>query len=233
MTLKPPMTDRRIRTLHDLEGLSFRENGLLPVVTQDADTAAVLMLAFTNRDALVRTLETGEMHYWSRSRQELWHKGATSGNYQTLISLHSDCDRDSLLARVRPRGPSCHTGEATCFGNIESHQDSTAEAFSEGSPPGDGPLLVESALPELWATLVTRARERPRESYTVRLLEDENLRLKKLGEEMAELLLGLARGEKERVTEEGADLLYHLLAAFLGAGVELDDILTELRHRME
>jgi phosphoribosyl-ATP pyrophosphohydrolase/phosphoribosyl-AMP cyclohydrolase len=231
MRPKPMMTDRGIRTPHDVEELSFWENGLLPVVTQDVDTEVVLMMAFANREALLRTLETGEMHYWSRSRQELWHKGATSGNYQTLISLHGDCDGDSVLARVRPRGPSCHTGEATCFGKLDSHPASRAESGPDPSPLSDRPRMIESTLPGLWAILGARARERPRDSYTVRLLEDENLRLKKLGEETAELLLALARGEKRRIAEEGADLVYHLLTALMGAGVELEDLLQELEVR--
>jgi phosphoribosyl-ATP pyrophosphohydrolase/phosphoribosyl-AMP cyclohydrolase len=226
------MTDRRIRAPTDLDGLSFRENGLLPVVTQDADTGLVLMVAFASREALVRSLETGEMHYWSRSRQELWHKGATSGNYQDLLSLHGDCDGDSLLARVRPRGPSCHTGEATCFGDLQSKgprggaEDGPRGPSLEDHPPGG-----ESTLPALWNLLVRRQQERPPDSYTVRLLDDENLRLKKLGEETAELILAVARGERKRIVEEGADLVYHLLTTLLGAGVAFDDLLRELEAR--
>ena len=112
------MTDRQpSKIFPGLDSLSFWENGLLPVVAQDAETGKVLMVAFANREALEKTLVTGQMHYWSRSRNELWHKGATSGNFQDLVSLHADCDSDTLLARVRPRGPACHTGEETCFGS--------------------------------------------------------------------------------------------------------------------
>jgi len=231
MNPKRTMTDRGIRTTRDLEGLTFQESGLLPVVTQDADTGRVLMLAFANREALERTLETGEMHYWSRSRQELWHKGSTSGNYQSLISLHGDCDGDSILAKVRPRGPSCHTGEITCFGDIGSPRAPNGEPIPGSAAPEVSSRMAESTLPELWAVLVHRDRERPEDSYTARLLEDENLRLKKLGEETAELLLAVARGETGRIAEEAADLLYHLLVALLGAGVKFDDLLRELEKR--
>jgi phosphoribosyl-ATP pyrophosphohydrolase/phosphoribosyl-AMP cyclohydrolase len=222
----------------DLDSLAFWENGLLPVVAQDADSGAVLMVAFANREALEKTLETGQMHYWSRSRQELWHKGATSGNTQELVSLHGDCDADTLLALVRPRGPACHTGELTCFGAL-------APADTPPAPPGSGfpgasPARgrppeeengSEEVLPGLWEVLRRRARERPEGSYTVRLLDDENLRLKKLGEETAELIVALSRGEEERIPREGADVVYHLLAALLASGVTLDDLLNELEAR--
>jgi phosphoribosyl-ATP pyrophosphohydrolase/phosphoribosyl-AMP cyclohydrolase len=220
-------TDRRIRTPTDLNRLSFWENGLLPVVTQDAATGAVLMVAFSNQEALERTLETGQMHYWSRSRQELWLKGATSGNYQHLVSLHADCDGDTLLALVRPTGPACHTGEATCFGEL--NPDTDLEEGSSGGPPLPPPS--EEILPGLWAILEERAINSPDSSYTVRLLNDENLRLKKLGEETAELLLALAREDKERIPKEAADLVYHLLVAMLASEVTLEELLMELEAR--
>jgi phosphoribosyl-ATP pyrophosphohydrolase/phosphoribosyl-AMP cyclohydrolase len=222
MTRWKPLTDRRIRSAGDLSGLSFWENGLLPVVTQDFESGAVLMVAFANREALEKTLETGEMHYWSRSRQELWHKGATSGNLQALVSLHADCDTDTLLARVRSPGPACHTGETTCFGDL---------SFDGELPASPPEVLPEYTIPGLWSVLRARKETLPEGSYTARLLTDENLRLKKLGEETAELLLALARGERARVAEEGADLVYHLLTAMMGAGVELDDLLDELEKR--
>ncbi len=244
------MTDRRIRTPGDLESLSFWENGLLPVVSQDADTGRVLMVAFAHREALEKTLETGEMHYWSRSRQELWHKGATSGNYQALVALHGDCDSDTVLARVRPLGPACHTGEVSCFGKLtdgpEGREPPSGRDESASGPGGregvrndtlpheggPGPTPEsETVLPRLWEVMVRREQERPRGSYTVRLLEDENLRLKKLGEETAELLLALAREDRDGIVEEAADLVYHLLAALLGAGVGLEDLLSGLENR--
>lgn len=205
------MTDRTLRTPADLDGLDFAKlTGLVPVVAQDAADGRVLMVAFATRQALERSLTTGEMHFWSRSRNELWRKGETSGNVLELVSLHADCDGDTVLARVTPTGPACHTGEATCFG--------------EGADGGD-PLSA------LDATLASRQRERPEGSYTVRLLDDENLRLKKLGEETAELVTALARGDAERIPEEAADLLYHVLVALRGAGVELSAVVSALEAR--
>lgn len=207
------MTDRNLRTPADLDGLDFaKHTGLVPVVAQDADSGRVLMVAFATREALERTLATGEMHFWSRSRGALWKKGETSGNVLRLVSLHADCDGDTVLARVHPTGPACHTGEATCFG-----------AGTDAGP--------DATLASLDATLAARQRERPEGSYTVRLLEDENLRLKKLGEETAELVTALAKGDAERIPEEAADLLYHVLAALRGAGIPLGRVTAALEKR--
>jgi len=212
-----PMTDRSIETPGDLDGLDFgKADGLLPVVAQDAVTREVLMVAWADRGALEATLETGWMHFWSRSRNELWMKGGTSGNRLRLRSLHADCDRDTVLALVEPRGPACHTGDRTCFGRTGVARTSRGRV-----------------LDDLWEVLEARARERPEGSYTVRLLDDENLRLKKLGEEVAELTVALARGRTDRIPAEAADLLYHLLAALLGAGVDLDALTAELAARRE
>ena len=205
-------TDRRIATASAIAGLQFDEVGLIPVVAQDADTGRVLMVAWANRDALRATLDTGTAHFWSRSRGELWKKGETSGNTLALVGLHADCDGDTLLALVRPAGPACHTGDTTCFG------------------AGTGPA-AEDTLPAVWATLVNRAAARPEGSYTVRLLDDPNLRVKKLGEETAELIQALVQNDAPRATEETADLVYHALAALLAAGATLDDLLGELDRR--
>jgi phosphoribosyl-ATP pyrophosphohydrolase/phosphoribosyl-AMP cyclohydrolase len=206
------VTDRTLRGAADLVSLRFDEQGLLPVVAQDADAGRVLMVAWANRDALATTLATGEMHFWSRSRGELWRKGETSGNVLHLRSLHADCDGDTVLALVSPTGPACHTGEVTCFGEL-------------GSSGG------AQVIADLWAVIDERARTRPEGSYTTRLLGDENLRLKKLGEETAELVAALARGQADRVPEEAADLLYHLLVALRGADVELSAALETLAAR--
>lgn len=201
-----------LRTAADLDALDFDKlDGLVPVVTQDARTGVVLMLAFADREALERTLATGRMHYRSRSRDELWLKGATSGNLQQVVSLHADCDADTVLARVEPEGPACHTGRTSCFADAPS-------------PPG-------AILEELARLVDERARERPEGSYTVRLLDDENLRLKKLGEEGAELVAALARGQADDAAEEAADLLYHLVVALRGVEVDLDAVWTALRER--
>ncbi len=210
------MTDRTLTTSHDLGALRFAvgpgdADGLLPVVAQDASTGEVLMVAFANRAALEKTLATGQMHFWSRSRKELWRKGETSGNTLAVVSLHADCDADTVLARVTPAGPTCHTGEITCF--------------------GEGTGAAVSALAHLDRTLQARQQERPAGSYTVKLLDDKNLRLKKLGEESAELVAALAVGDTGRATEEAADLLYHVVVALRAAGVDVSALLEELDRR--
>lgn len=210
------MTDRTLRAPADLDGLDFAKlTGLVPVVAQDAGDGRVLMVAYATREALARSLESGRMHFWSRSRRALWMKGETSGNVLEVVSLHADCDGDAVLARVRPAGPACHTGEDTCFG--------------EGAEP-DAPSLG-AALDALDATLAARQAERPEGSYTVRLLDDANLRLKKLGEETTELVVALAGGDAERVREEAADLLYHVLVALRVAGVAPAEVAEALERR--
>jgi len=206
------MTDRSLDSLQSLEGLDFeRTGGLLPVIVQDASTGQVLMLGFANRLALEKTLETGQVHFWSRSRDELWRKGETSGNTLALVSLHGDCDGDTVLARVTPAGPTCHTLETSCFGS--------------------GTNVPAGALGNLDATLAARAVERPDGSYTVKLLDDENLRLKKLGEESAELVAALATHDSGRAVEEGADLVYHLLVALRAEGLDASALLRALEKR--
>jgi phosphoribosyl-ATP pyrophosphohydrolase/phosphoribosyl-AMP cyclohydrolase len=197
----------------DLDSLDFEKGqGLVTVVAQDARTGVVLMVAHADREALERTLETGEMHYRSRTRG-LWHKGATSGNTQRVVSLAPDCDGDALLARVVPAGPACHTGSTSCFGD---------EA------------LGADALSSLDATVAERQRATPGEgetSYTRRLLGDRNLRLKKLGEEAAELVTACADADPSRAAEEAADLLYHAIVALHAVGASLDDVRAVLASR--
>lgn len=200
----------------DLETLDFsRGNGLVTVVTQDARTGQVLMVAHADREALEYTIATEEMHYHSR-RRGLWHKGATSGNRQHVVSLTADCDSDSVLALVVPLGPACHNGTQSCFATPAS------------------PVTAEGVLPELDATIAARARiARPtgQQSYTARLLGDRNLRLKKLGEEAAELVTACADDDRERAVEEAADLLYHTLVALRAVGGSLADVERVLEQR--
>lgn len=192
------------------DDLDFAKGGgLVTVVAQDAVTGAVLMVAHMDREAFDRTIETGEMHYRSRTRG-LWHKGATSGNVQRVVSLTRDCDGDAILARVNPAGPACHNGTVSCFDNAYNGDALTAlasviESRMDGSPDAS--------------------------SYTRRLLEDRNLRLKKLGEETAELLVSLADSDNERAAEEGADVVYHALVALRAQGVTLDDVRRVLDKR--
>ena len=193
----------------DLDRLDFaKRGGTVTVVTQDADTGAVLMVAHADREALERTLATGEMHYRSSTRG-LWHKGATSGNVQRVVALAPDCDGDAVLATVTPAGPACHTGSPSCFG--------------EGLPAG--------TLGGLDRTIAERAADARPGSYTARLLADRNLRLKKLGEEAAELVAACADGDPVRAASEGADLLYHTLVALRALGVGLDEVTAELASR--
>jgi phosphoribosyl-AMP cyclohydrolase / phosphoribosyl-ATP pyrophosphohydrolase len=173
--------------------IAYDERGLVPVVVQDWRTGEVLTLAYANAEAVARTRETGELHLWSRSRGELWHKGATSGNVQRVRALRLDCDGDALLALVEPAGPACHTGARTCFHN------------GEVDPPAP-----HEALPMLERTLAQRARERPAGSYTVELLDDPPRIGVKVREESGEVPRAAREETDARVDEEAADVLYHL-----------------------
>lgn len=210
----------------DLDALDFsRGGGLVTVATQDAHTGQLLMVAHADREALEHTLATGEMHYHSR-RRGLWHKGATSGNRQRVVSLTADCDGDAVLAIVAPMGPACHNGTRSCF--VVSDGES---AWTSASSPRDG---GDDALSELDATIAARAEagsSAPGSSYTARLLADRNLRLKKLGEEAAELVTACADDDRERAVEEAADLLYHALVALRAVGGTLGDVERVLARR--
>ncbi len=186
--------------------IAYDERGLVPCVVQDWNTGEVLTLAYVNQEALERTRQTGQMHFFSRSRQELWHKGATSGNTMTVRSIRYDCDGDALLALVEPAGPACHTGERTCFyrGQLE-------------------PPATHEVLPGLERTIAQRAAERPDGSYTVRLLGDPELRGAKVTEEAAEVVHAAAEESEQRVAEEAADVLYHLAVLLRARGLELAD----------
>ena len=196
--------------------IAFDERGLAPCVVQDASTGEVLTLAYVNAEALARTLETGEMHFWSRSRDELWHKGETSGNVQRVRELRLDCDSDAVLALVEPSGPACHTGERTCFHRALS---------------GHTEQVAHEALPELERTLAKRRRERPEGSYTVLLLDEPERIGVKLREEADEAARAVAGESDERVAEEAADVLYHLEVALLSRDIPLARALTVLLAR--
>jgi len=200
----------------DIDTLDFsKSNGLVTVVVQDAATGAVLMIAHADREAMEKTLETGEMHFHSRTRG-LWHKGATSGNIQKLVSLSADCDSDAVLARVTPSGPACHTNSRSCFGDPALGADSLSQL--------DQTILGRlQALSQLPGASI--------ESYTQKLLTNRNLRLKKIGEEAAELIASIADNDQDRIAEEAADLLYHVLVAARSADVGLDDIRAVLAKR--
>jgi phosphoribosyl-ATP pyrophosphohydrolase/phosphoribosyl-AMP cyclohydrolase len=176
------------------EQVEYDADGLVPCVVQDWNTGEVLTLAYMNEQALARTRSSGELHLWSRSRGEQWHKGATSGNVQAVRALRLDCDGDALLALVEPAGPACHTGERTCFHYGELEPGAPYETF-----------------PGLERTLTERARERPAGSYTVELLDDPPRIGEKVMEEAEEVARAAREESDERVDEEAADVLYHLL----------------------
>jgi phosphoribosyl-AMP cyclohydrolase / phosphoribosyl-ATP pyrophosphohydrolase len=201
----------------DLPQVAWDGDGLVPCVMQDWATGEVLTLAYMNREALGRTLDSGEMHFWSRSRQVLWHKGETSGNVMRLRSLRYDCDADALLALVDASGPACHTGERTCFYR------------SIGSET----VAAHEALPVLARTLAARHREMPEGSYTAELFHAGQDQIGAKIEEEAEEVARAARGENdERLREEAADLLYHLGVALEGRGLTYADAFDELVARM-
>jgi phosphoribosyl-AMP cyclohydrolase / phosphoribosyl-ATP pyrophosphohydrolase len=202
-----------------LEDIRYDERGLVPVIAQDANTNEVLMLAYANEEALIKTIETGEAYYYSRSRRELWRKGATSGNTQKVVEVRLDCDGDALLYRVAPRGPACHTGEDSCFFTLVL------------SPDGDAPNLGRT-LTRLAGTIAERHREMPEGSYTAKLIGRGPGRVaQKVGEEAVEVVVAALRGEK--LAEESADLLYHLLVLLEERGVRPEEVAKVLdeRHR--
>jgi phosphoribosyl-ATP pyrophosphohydrolase/phosphoribosyl-AMP cyclohydrolase len=186
--------------------VAFDDRGLVPCVVQDWRTGEVLMLAYMNEEALRRTRETGQMHFFSRSRQELWHKGATSGNTQVVRAIRYDCDGDALLALVEPAGPACHTGERTCFhrGQLEP-----------GAP--------HESLPALERTIGQRAVSRPEGSYTAALLDDPVRAGEKVLEEAEEVVRAVGQESDQRAAEEAADLIYHLAVMLRGRDLSLAD----------
>ena len=198
----------------NFDDIRFDERGLIPAVVQDAATRQVLTLAYMNRESLARTLETKQTWFWSRSRNELWHKGETSGNTQQIVQVALDCDRDALIVLVKPAGPACHTGAVSCF-DTGSRQ------------PALGPLLDQ-----LYELIQSRERERPAGSYTTYLFEEGlDKILKKVGEESAETIIAAKNDDDARLTAEASDLVYHLLVLLVARGVSLADIAQELASR--
>jgi len=186
--------------------IAFDERGLVPCVVQDWATGEVLTLAYMNAESLARTRETGEIHFFSRSRQELWHKGATSGNTLSVKSIRYDCDGDALLALVQPAGPACHTGERTCFhrGDLQ-------------------PAAPYEVLPTLERTIAQRAAMLPAGSYTTTLLDDPARAGAKVQEEAEEVVRAAREESDERLAEEAADVIYHLAVLLRGRGLSLAD----------
>jgi phosphoribosyl-ATP pyrophosphohydrolase/phosphoribosyl-AMP cyclohydrolase len=196
--------------------LTFDSNGLIPCIVQDADSGAVLTLAYMNEESLKKTEETGEAWFFSRSRNELWHKGETSGNIQKVRELRYDCDGDAILALVEPTGPACHTGETTCFyRGLEG--DPTAQRFEA---PG-----------ELQATLDARKAGMPEGSYTTQLLNDPPFIAEKVLEEAEEVTRAAREETDDRVANEAADVIYHLAVLMTQRGLALQDAFAVLNDR--
>jgi phosphoribosyl-AMP cyclohydrolase / phosphoribosyl-ATP pyrophosphohydrolase len=194
-----------------LENAKFGADGLIPAVVQDARTREVLTVAYMNKEALQLTLERRETYLWSRSRQQLWHKGETSGNSQKVTKVSLDCDNDAVLVEVEPLGPACHTGAYSCFG-VEPE--------------------LEGVLQELYSVIEQRKEKRPEGSYTTYLFSSGlDKILKKVGEEATETIVAAKNSDSQRLVSETGDLLYHLLVLLVERGVTLDEISRELKER--
>jgi phosphoribosyl-ATP pyrophosphohydrolase/phosphoribosyl-AMP cyclohydrolase len=205
--------ERLTATIAATMEIAFDSQGLVPCVMQDARTGEVLTLAYMNEEALTRTRDTGEVHFWSRSRGELWHKGETSGNVMRLKALRVDCDGDALLALVEPAGPACHTGERTCFHN------------------GDTSAVPHEALPALERVVAERRDDAPEGSYTAELLANPPRIGTKVREEADEVARAAGEESDERVAEEAADVLYHLDVLLASRGLSVSDAFEVLNAR--
>ena len=213
-----------------VEDLKFDGQGLIPAVVQDARTHELLTLAYMNAESLKRTLSTGETWFWSRSRSQLWHKGATSGNTQRVRRVVADCDRDALVVFAEPQGPACHTGARSCFHN---ELEGAGPAEVEDPRAGAGATNELGALlGRLFALIESRQQERPEGSYTTYLF-DKGLDkiLKKVGEEAAETIIAAKNEESQPLVSEVSDLIYHLLVLMVERGLKLEDVAMELARR--
>ncbi|MEH6992639.1 bifunctional phosphoribosyl-AMP cyclohydrolase/phosphoribosyl-ATP diphosphatase HisIE [Neobacillus drentensis] len=200
--------------------IRFDEKGLVPAIVQDADTKEVLTLAYMNQESLTKTLETGETWFYSRSRQELWHKGATSGNTQSVVSVKYDCDQDAVLVLVKPKGPACHTGAVSCF---------TEGVVTERATSS---LTDYQILHSLEKLIIEREKERPEGAYTTYLFEKGvDKILKKVGEEASEVIIAAKNRDKEELKWEAADLLYHLQVLLVEQGLPFKEVLKTLEER--
>lgn len=201
-------------------------DGLVPAIIQDADTRQVLMLGYMNREAYDKTLAEGRVTFFSRSRQCLWTKGETSGNYLDVVSIKADCDADTLLIRVHPAGPVCHTGTDTCWGERNEAPDNAAQHHSDGA---SNPLLF---LTELQDFIEERHRLMPEGSYTTSLFRDGlNRMAQKVGEEALELVIEACNGTDERLIYEGSDMFYHLIVLLTSKGLRIEQLAAELQTR--
>jgi len=204
-----------------IDSISWDERGLVPAVVQDARTGEVLTVAYMNADSLQRTIETGETWFWSRSRQELWHKGATSGNTQAVEGVGLDCDADAIVVQVAPAGPACHTGERSCFFETV-----------EGAPPPAPTDRLGAVWAELRAVIAARNAERPEGSYTTHLFERGVTKIaQKVGEEGTEVVIAALAEDDDHLADEIADLLYHLAVLMEARSLPADAVAAKLEER--
>ncbi len=211
------MSERRT-----LDSLRFDDRGLIPAIVQDVHDGTVLMLGYMNAEAVQRTLSSGDVWFWSRSRSEMWHKGLTSGNYLRVVEVRPDCDGDTLLVRAAPEGPTCHTGARSCFSESSRADDPHA---AEGRAGG-------AVLARLYQTIEGRRRQPEAGSYTNHLLAQGVDRIaRKLGEETAEVIIAAKNDSPDDLAAEIADLLYHALVMLSAKGVSLDSVGDVLRER--
>ncbi|MEW6730240.1 MAG: bifunctional phosphoribosyl-AMP cyclohydrolase/phosphoribosyl-ATP diphosphatase HisIE [Acidobacteriota bacterium] len=214
-----------------IQSLKFDEQGLIPAIVQHSRTNEILTLAYMNAESLARTLQTGQTWFWSRSRQELWHKGATSGNYQHIVDIKIDCDGDALIVLVDPEGPACHLGEDTCFHRnlSESEYDRRQKGVSIVNQSS---MELGILLDELYRLIEDRKEKRPEGSYTTYLFNAGlDKILKKVGEECAETIIAAKNRTAPQLTAEISDLIYHLLVLMSECDVRLKDIFNELKQR--
>lgn len=202
----------------DIGKLKFNSHGLIPAIIQDVESNQVLMMAFMNKESLEKTLESGQTWFWSRSRQELWHKGATSGHYQDVKEMFYDCDADCLLIKVVQTGPACHTGERTCFHNNVVSSET--------------PIASSEIINEVYDIVTGRKKEMPEGSYTTYLFtKGLDKILKKVGEESAEVIIGAKNRSRDEVVYEVADLLYHLMVLLAEQEITPQEVYQELAKR--
>ncbi|MDQ0902800.1 MULTISPECIES: bifunctional phosphoribosyl-AMP cyclohydrolase/phosphoribosyl-ATP diphosphatase HisIE [unclassified Paenibacillus] len=212
-----------------IDQITYDAQGLVPAIVQDAVSKEVLMLAYMNSESLQRTIQTGDTWFWSRSRQELWNKGATSGHTQKVKSLRYDCDADTLLVLVEQVGPACHNGTYTCFtANIPLGDEGSVQEAVPAASVGDRFAI----LGELEAVIASRDAERPEGAYTTYLFEKGvDKILKKVGEETAEVIIAAKNKDNEELRYEASDLIFHLMVLLRNNKLPLDDIMKELANR--
>lgn len=211
--------------------IKWDEKGLVPAIVQDASSLDVLTLAYMNRESLAKSLESGETWFWSRSRSELWHKGATSGNTQRIVELKYDCDGDTLLVLVDREGPACHTGEESCFFRTAAVRPGRMKGQKEQASADGGRFAVLATLEQV---IAERYEQRPEGAYTTYLFDKGiDKILKKIGEETAESIIAAKNGDNDELRLEVSDLIYHLLVLLQERKLPLDEVMQELDRRHE